>query len=601
MKPVRNKVLVLLLVSLLLVACDKKDKEEVKSQPKPEPPKQEVKLDVSMLELVPEDTIFFSGGLEPFPLKETLQWSAAQFSMLKELDPKTMLPPVQETAPEGQRMAAQLWAEYYALLVSPETELTAWGIKEKPVMASYSIGLSPVLLRISLQDAEKFNAKLDGLEADAKITGKSETLGEATFRRYVLQEKDPHLTLIIGVDGERNHAVVLLDLGVDSDQTLALALGQKKPEKSLAQSGRVEALQKKYQLLPSWISYIDHQQLITGLTTKEGNSLAKMVQVLAPQLQGATESLAALQEEGCRNDLTAIGENWPQTVIGYTALDLKAKPSHIDSLMVVESKDKKLLDGLGSLRGVVPDYVRNSPEPPVFSFGLGLNLDNLMPFLTQRWTEITQKQYSCSFLQEMQAQVKTQQPAVIGAATGMAPGVQGIAFSLLSLTMSSPENSGMPMPEKADAVISLAAKDPATLVQMASTMVPPLAELQLPADGTPVQLPLPLPLQFPVMAAIHGQHLTVYAGEKAAGIAQGLDKVSLDASRGFMAADIDYGKYYGLIGDVMTDFGVTADSPENAQATAILEGMKKAAMRLWMDMDFTERGIEMHANVISTK
>jgi hypothetical protein len=103
------------------------------------------------------------------------------------------------------------------------------------------------------------------------------------------------------------------------------------------------------------------------------------------------------------------------------------------------------------------------------------------------------------------------------------------------------------------------------------------------------------------MAAIHGQHLTVYAGEKAAGIAQGLDKVTLDASRGFIAADVDYGKYYGLIGDVMTDFGVTTDNPDDAQAAAILKGMKQAAMRLRMDMDFTERGIEMHANVISTK
>jgi hypothetical protein len=197
----------------------------------------------------------------------------------------------------------------------------------------------------------------------------------------------------------------------------------------------------------------------------------------------------------------------------------------------------------------------------------------------------------------MQESFKAQNPAVVGMATGMAAGVRGIAFSLLSLTMDKAEAGGQPMPKEIDAVISLAAKDPAVLLQTVSAMVPPLAELKIPVDGTPVQLPIPIPLPFPLMAAINGSHLTVYAGERAEGIAKGLSKVSLESSQGFMAADFDYGKYYGLIGDTISNLNVTGD--QDADAMAIFEAMKDAKMRVQMNMDFTDRGIEVKANVIT--
>ena len=371
----------------------------------------------------------------------------------------------------------------------------------------------------------------------------------------------------------------------------------------MAESGRVEALLKQYKLHPSLIGYIDHQQLITGLTTQEGNSIAKMIRKLVPQLQGAadlSDLLEELQTEGCRNDLAAIGKNWPQTVFGYTALKLAAAPSRVDSLMVIENKDKALLNGLQSIRGVVPQYVAgNSAETPVVAAGIGLNIEKIAPFITERWTAITQKQYSCSFLQEMQENAKSRQPAALAMMTGMAPGVQGLAFSLMSLELEKIEAGGPPMPKSIDALISLAVKNPTNLVQMIGTFFPPLAELQLPADGTPVQLPLPIPLSFPVMAAINGSHLTVFAGEKSQALAQGLRSEALEASQGLMAADIDYGKYYGLIGDTLT--GLDIPDAQQQDTKAIFEAMKNAKIRIRMNMDVTERGIEVKADMIATE
>ncbi|MCW5206413.1 hypothetical protein VU08_05730 [Desulfobulbus sp. F5] len=593
MKRTKMKVLSIIFASLLLISCDKKEKSEEQKQPEPQKP-------ASMLSFVPDDTVFFSGGIEPVPLKNLLKWNIARFNMSKDmLTPKDLSKMGEEAKIEGQRMAAQIWDEYLATIVSPETQIESWGFEDTPAIASYTIGLSPVLLRISLKDIQKFNNKIAELEKKAKVTAKVEALGTATYRRYALNEKKgegPHVSLVIGIDG--NNGVFMIDIGVDSEKTLSLALGQSKPEKSLEQSGRLESLQEKYKLLPSWLGFIDHRQLITGLTTKDGNRMAKMVQLLMPQLEEKTaKQLTELQSEGCRNDFQAIGANWPQIVGGYTALELNAKPSHLDSIIVVESNDQPLLDGLQSLRGFIPEYVRKSSEPTAFSYGIGLNVENIAPFLTKQWTEITQKQYNCSYLKEMQQGMKAQNPAMVSMATSMAAGVRGIAFSLLSLTMddAAKEAQTTPMPKDVDAIISLSAKDPVALVQMASAMIPPLAALKISADGTAVALPTPVPLPFPLMVAIKGSHLTVYAGKKAEQIANDLSKAPLESSLGFMAADMDYGKYYGLMGEMIANTG-----KKNAEAAEVFESIKNAKMRVLMDMDFTARGIEMKANMIST-
>jgi hypothetical protein len=594
MKLTKRKALLLILVSVLLFACDRKEKEEI--QPKvtaPEPPKS-----VTLLDVVPADTIFFSGGLQPFPLKEILQWEADTFNAFKGLDPKSLFPEMQEKETFWQRMGTELWLSYSALLLSPEAELKKWGIQEKTFSASYTVGLAPVF-RISLQDVTAFENKLDELEAKVKITHTSETLGQATYRRYALK-KSASVDLIIGVDNKRKQAVVMLDLGVDSEQTLAIALGQQKPEKTLADSGRVEALQKQYNLHPAKIGYIDHQQLITGLTTKEGNSVAKMMQSLASQLHlGVSAVLNELQTDGCRHDLEAIGKNWPQTVFGYTTLDLTASPSRIDSLLVLENKDKALLESLQSLRGFIPQYAnaKNAAEQPVVAAGIGLNVEKIAPFLTQRWAAITQKEYKCSFLKDIQKDIKSQQPMALAMMTGMAPGVQGLAFSLMSLELEE-KKSDPPLPKSMDALISLAVKNPTVFIQTVSALFPPLAQLELSADGTPVQLPIPFPLPFPVMAAIHGSHVTVYTGEKSKALSQSLRSDSLDTPSGLLAGYFDYGKYYGLIGDALQ----SVDIPEAQQAEtkALFEAMKGVTLRMQMNMDVTDRGLEIALDMTTT-
>ncbi|XCN72343.1 MAG: hypothetical protein Q3M24_18875 [Candidatus Electrothrix aestuarii] len=601
MKLTLKKTLLLFLAASLLFACDKKEKEEV--QVKEVKATSEQSKPVTMLDVVPADTFFFSGGLKPAPLQKVLQWSDKNLNMLQGIDPAKMLAVAEDEQLAGRRMLSQLWLDYYAMMLSPETELPQWGIPEQAFLTSYTVGLAPVLLRVSLNDVPQFNKKIEELETKAKISTQAETVGQANFHRYPLKEADPSVDLIIGVDNERKHAVFMLDIGVDSEQTIAIALGQQKPKKTLAETGRVEALQKQYALDSSFIGYLDHQQIITALTSKEGNSIAKMMQTLSPQVQQEAsvfqEFLDELQTEGCRKDFENIGKNWPQTVFGYTALALEATPSHIDSLLVIENKDQALLKGLQSIRGVLPQYVRNAGESSAIAAGIGLNVQNIAPFLTERWNTITQKEYHCSFFKEMQEDAKSQQPAALAMMTGMAQGVQGLAFSLSAVELEAAEPGASPMPKSIDALISLAVENPMNLVQMLRGLAPPLAELQLSADGTPVQLPLPLPLSFPIMAAVNGSHLTVFAGEKSQALAEGLRSETLDSSRGLMAATFDYGKYYGLVGDLIAQ--VPAVAAQQNDAKALLDAMKNATMRVQMNMDATERGIEMKMDMMATE
>ncbi len=593
----KKKVLAVMFLPLLLVSCNRQEEKkeaQIKTTPAQIVKQEEVPKPASMLNLVPDDTIFFFGGLEPIPLKELLQWNASHFKMPEQFDPKEMFKSVQKKAETaGQKMLLQLWTDYYQTAVAQTVPLEHWGIDDSPLIASYAIGLSPVL-RISLKDAELFKKKIEEVETKAQVKTEAETLGKFVWKRYPLAKSEPKVNLIIGTDSQS--AVFMLDVGADSEDAIALAIGRRSPTKSLADSGRLESLQAAYKLNPALIGYIDHHQIVTGLTTKDGNWMAKMVQKLVPQLPKETAtSFAELQTEGCRNDLNAIADNWPQTVGGYTALDLKGKPSRLDSITVIESKDKTLLDGLRSLRGFAPDH---SADPVIFALGLGLNVENVAPFLMQQWTEITRKQYNCSFLKEMQEGLKKQNPALVGMATGMATGVRGIALSLFDLQMEKPAGTGqMPMPKAVDALLSLAAKDPLALVQNFAAFFPPLATLQIPADGSPVKLPMPVSLPVIPMVAVNGSHLTVYLGEHGEKAAKALAGASLESSQGIMTASIDYSKYYQLAGDMVS----YQKEEQNAEVTALFEAMKKAKMRVQMKLDFTERGIEMGADMIATE
>lgn len=588
----KKKVLAVMFVPLLLVSCNRQDEKKEAQTPNQIVKQEEAAKPASMLTLVPDDTVFFFGGLEPVPLKELLLWNVNRFKMPKSFDPKELLEPARKKAETpGQRMALQLWADYYETAVSQQAALASWGIPDNPLLASYAVGLSPVL-RISLDDVGKFNKKIKEMEVKAQAKAEPETLGKFAWRRYPLTESGLKMSLIIGTDS--NDAVFMLDVGADSEDALALAIGRRKPMKSLAESKRLESLQAKYSLNPAFIGYIDHRQIVTGLTSKDGNWMAKMVQKLAPQLpKKAARSLAALQAEGCQKDFTAIADNWPQTVGGYTTFDLKATPSRIDSITVVESKDKALLDGLRSLRGFVPDY---SNDQAAFSFGLGLNMENIAPLLVQQWKDFTAKQYSCPLLQEMQADVKRKNPMAASIATSMAAGVRGLAFSLFDLQMEPPTAEGQtPMPKSLDALLSLSAKDPVSLLQNFGLFFPPLAALDLPADGSPVPLPVPVSLPVTPSAAVNGQHLTVYAGEQGKKAAKALADAALDSSPGIMAASIDYSRYYQLAGDLIA----YKTGEQNADVAALFEAMKKAKLRVSMKLDFTERGIEMTADMIA--
>ncbi|MCI5146261.1 MAG: hypothetical protein D3923_12205 [Candidatus Electrothrix sp. AR3] len=292
-----------------------------------------------------------------------------------------------------------------------------------------------------------------------------------------------------------------------------------------------------------------------------------------------------------------MGKNWPQTVLGYTALDLKAKPAQLDSIIVVESKDAPLLGALQTLRGFVPPYIHDAATPAVFSAGIGLNMENIAPFLLKEWSAITQKEYRCSLLKDLQEEIKGQNPATMSMATSMLANVRGIAFSLLSLQMDG-EAGGALIPQQLDALISLAVKNPALLVQMVSGMLPPpLAALQIPADGTPVPLPLPLPLPFTPQVAIKGSHLVVYTGEKSGEVATELAGIALEASQGLMALNIDYGKYYGLLGDFLST--TIPQEAQNAQAMAIFEAIKNSKVRVQMDLDVTAQGFEIRTDMIA--
>ena len=552
----------------------------------------------SMLEFVPEDTVIFAGGLEPLPTRALLEWNMKYFGLPQDLDLAAMMHEdleIEPESPEGLRMVMQIWQESFALMTAPDVaaELENWGYGEQGRFVFYTVGLAPVY-RSELKDPAKFKQKIAKMQSNAKIKPITKTLGTAKYRRYPLAtESGP--ALIVGVDG--SDAIFAVDLGVDSEETLALALGQKKPAKSLNPE-RLQALQKKYQLAPSVLGYLDHRRLIAGLTHQDSTRMVKMLQAFAEQSKELTGALAELQSAGCRDELAQIGKTWPQSVFGYTEFDLETQPSRMGSLMVLENTDEELLEELQSLRGFVPDYEK--AQPGIISLAVGLNLEKFIPFLTRMHDRISQQEYQCSVLKQFQQGMQGGLMPLTMMASMAPPGLRGAAVSLFSLELEQPPVPGAPpQPKNLDALVTLSAQEPAKLLQAFAGMMPALAEFKLPADGTPVEVPLPPEPPLPVtpLAAVNGPHLSLYAGEKAADIAKTLGKAALDSSPGIMSMEMDYGRYYSLITQAI---GQEMEQ-EDPQARKMIEAMAKTKLRLLMTLDFTSQGIVMKTDMLATE
>jgi len=422
----------------------------------------------------------------------------------------------------------------------------------------------------------------DKAEQDSGFTHKTHQLNGHSYRAYQLRFKNGQAFDLL-VSAQDEWVTLTLNVNLIDQQDLAVALGVSKPESSLQASGKVQSIQQQHGFLPNSIAYLDHVELATALTSKEGNSLARMISRLVAVNQ-KEKALARIRNPECQNELAAITASWPRTVVGLRDMKINEERSLIKASMIVESNNSVVMEALASVQGYIPSYLQ---ESPILGLGLGLDANKLNAALATIWTDALQTKYHCEPLEDMQAALKQSNPAALAMFTGMVQGVKGIGMAVNDFEIG--QRGSAPDIQQLDALLTLSADDPVILFNMAKAFLPPLASVQLPEDGSPVDISHLMPnlgsQQVGLKLAKKGQHLALYSGDKSQASAELLAEET-PVSNGVMNFSADYSRLFAPLVPIMEQNA----GPEVAEQFQVLKDLN---MRISMDISLSKDGIDM--------
>ncbi|MDD8061270.1 MULTISPECIES: hypothetical protein [Shewanella] len=537
-----------------------------------------------MLDFIPADTVMFSGQLAPFPLKDYL-YSIAGNYQTNGLDDILQL---DASSSEQERFFISLYKQYMNVLPTPDVLLATYGLPDSVKSYFYTLGALPVM-KIQLSNPSAFWVELDRAEQDSGLAHTTGSVGETQYRAYSLTDANEQEQINLVFAEKQGWLTVTLNTSFNQVELLEMALGEKPVEKPLSDTTMLQDIAKSHGFMQDSISFVNHVELVKGLTTTDGNMLAKQISKMA-ETQGE-DPFAELKMPTCQTEFAAIAANWPRTVMGLNSYSISREESDIDAAVVVESNNQVILSALAKMRGFIPAF-DNSDHDNILSMALGMDVNKLAPALTEVWKDLQTPSYQCEALAQMQGELDELNPAMLGMMTGMANGVKGMSVTLADYKLT--EVNGEPSFEKLDALVTVSAENPIMLIDMVKPFFPPLANIDLKDNGDPVDITplLMLPPEFGVSAkmAVKGNHLVVYTGDRGTELADGLFKQTLSGN-GFFDFAVDYQKMFMPLVDVIEMSG--EPMPEE------LEALKDYNMRLKMSVDFTDKGIVIASKVNS--
>lgn len=532
----------------------------------------------TVLASVPADTPIFSGQLAPFPIKSYINSLSQSYKTY----PDDMFAELEQSDDARAKFFVSLSQIYMESLESGEKFITTFGLADEIKSYFYTLGLLPVL-KLDVAKPEAIWALLDKAEQESGYSHEMKTVKGVSYRAYTLTDVDGSEPIELLFSQQAGLLTVTLDTPMLGEGILETALGLNPITPSLADSGILQNIIKTHGFRDESIGFINHQELVKAMTTKDGNQLARQLTALAKQ--EGEDPLLLLRTPDCHSELSAIAANWPRTVFGLNQLSIGDKESSMEFSTVIESKNQTLLNALKSMRGFIPDYVKNSQDS-VFSMGIGIELNQLVPSLTAVWDEVLQPQYQCDVLNQIQQEMSGQSPAMLGMFTGMANGVRGVSAALIDYKFAETSDQSEPSLESVDALISLSADNPSMLFNMVKSFVPELANIQLPQDGSALDLShmVPLPPEYGISPklAVKGDHLVLYTGDKAAAVAEKLSSEKLD-NNGLYSVYLDYSKVFAPILSLAEMTGEPI--PEEFSM------MKDYNMQVQMGLDINDQGI----------
>ena len=394
--------------------------------------------------------------------------------------------------PDGARLMHALTAEFKDKTV--ESFAASAGVNIKGLSAFYGLGLAPVM-RLQLNDPNAFEGFVGRLEAAYGKKLDVASVGTQNYRKYTFPASGTEV--ILATVGKQ--AVAALLPADAAPAMLREALGLDRPQKSLQDDGRLDALAKAkgYQ---KWV--VGDLDLTRALPLAIGGKDPLVGAILKAHAQAESAKTGEpvanqLQTSpSCAVDAARIAARVPAVSFGYTRLDTRHQDVRFDVALADDIGKafaglKVDLPGLGSA-GSAP-----------FDLSLALPIAQLRTFWSAQADAVVAKPFTCPALANLNDSFAKLGPAMQKAAIPPFGDMLGLRIALDTLV----PGQGSALPTFSGRIV-LGSNNPSGLLATGQMMVPALAQLKPTSDGKP----LPLPKD---MLTILGQPAWIAMGDKA--------------------------------------------------------------------------------------
>ncbi len=539
----------------------------------------------AVLEYVPADTVFFAGSVEPLDFAKTLEMSSKMgfdYSAMMGAgfdDLKSEL----GNAPDAAKVLVSIYGDY--LKAVKNKSVKELGLRSELNMAVYTVGVLPVI-RLELDGTDAFSKAIAKIEADQGVTATVNTVNGVEYREYSLDDGTEEVPMSLVIATHDNQAIVTVNTELDDAKDLQRTLSEK-PTTNILDGGVLNELASDNGYLGYSIFLLDNLAIVDGITKPSANAFGKSLQEVL-DAYGAGNDMKDIQTPACNTELTGLTQNWPMLSAGYTEFD----DSNASYKMVLKGNNADLLETLGKLRGHISDNVSN--DDFAMSFGIGLDMDQMVPVITTVWESLTKEDFSCPPLAEMQAGLRQSNPMMLGMMSGMVAGIKGVGFSVVDVNedaLSNVERNPMAFMQDGQFMVTVTAEKPQNLLQSLGMYAPELAQMKLEDGGEPQVLPAGVGAETKI--ALRGHDLVLMMGQTDELIGKVESNGSLEKN-GLMTFSMDFKKYMGLLEEMMDSAAENARGSEKEmleEQKEVFSELKKADGIVKGKFDITDEGI----------
>lgn len=443
------------------------------------------------------------------------------------------------------------------------------GFSTRAQMAFYGIGWFPVF-RMTLGDADAFNAMLERIEGKAGWTPQIRTIEGVSFRQYNLGEDDFKVAVSV-VDDQ---FVIGGAPTAAFDEFVAYMLGVKSVGRSMADVQTMQQIRARHGFNPYAVGYFD----IAG-TVKVLGGAAPADPVTANMLQSIDFEPSGWNE-ACRREYVELAEGAPRVVFGYTVLTAEL----MDAKAVLEIEGD-FARQLAAISAPIPGKDSAVVDEAFLALGIGIDMQKSMDFIRTQSNRILSAPYQCedlAFLNEMAEGAPN--------AMAMIPPVVTSLRGMLSVMTNMDMNAGI-----FEGLALVQTSDPMALFSTISQFIPELQNVQVKPDGLPVAVP-------PIAGTEEFVNPQLAMSSQLLGASVG---AGMEATLGSMIKAVPPpGSSTGLLvflaydyGEFMKQLNAMSGGYSDDPATQSIEMLSQIMGRFVAGLAATEEGLEMHYRV----